>query len=85
MAPEYSPVYNIYDKDIFQTIENDINHFENLGDVYLFGDMNSRVGTKPDYVRDDRQLGNENDICTDIEISLPRATIDKKNDLENCC
>ena len=40
----------IYDVDLFDMLQNDVFHFESLGSFLLAGDVNARVGLKPDYI-----------------------------------
>ena len=47
---EDSPAYNTVDVDLFETLENDISFFQEIGDVFLTGDFNSRVGYKSDFI-----------------------------------
>jgi len=51
---EDSPAYNIFNVDIFDVLESDINLYDSLGYVYIVGDFNSRVGSKCDYIMHDR-------------------------------
>ena len=49
IPPQDSSVYRninstLFEYDFFQHISNDIRHYTNLGDVYLYGDMNARTG-----------------------------------------
>ena len=61
----------------FFTLENDINMYENVGKVFVVGDMNSRTGKKVDYVENDGILGR--DGVTDIDLPLSRASQDCKS------
>ncbi len=45
-----SPIYNIFNVDLFDILENDICLYETLGCVFICGDFNSRVGDKKDYI-----------------------------------
>ena len=45
-----SPAYNTVDVDLFETLENDISFFQEIGDVFFTGDFNSRVGNKSDFI-----------------------------------
>ena len=47
---EDSPAYNTVDVDLFETLENDISFFQEIGDVFFTGDFNSRVGNKSDFI-----------------------------------
>ena len=40
--------------DLFETLENDISHYTELGDVAVFCDFNGRIGLKPDFILCDR-------------------------------
>ena len=55
IPPDGSNVYknvnsSLYEFDFFEYLNNDIVKYRLLGDVYLTGDLNSRVGQKADYV-----------------------------------
>ena len=45
-----SPMYNNVNVDLFDEIGNDINYFDSIGSVYIFGDFNSRVGKRFDFI-----------------------------------
>ena len=47
---EDSPMYNVINVDFFDELENDISLYDDLGDVYVCGDFNSRVGHKHDFI-----------------------------------
>ena len=47
IPPENSPLHDIYDIDFFQKIETEASYFSQYGEVYLIGDLNSRVGNAP--------------------------------------
>ena len=74
VAPESSPIHDIYDIDIVRQIENDINIYKDKGTVYLTGDTNSRIGRKKDFIDNDRSL--DDDDVYDIDTPLPRVTSD---------
>ena len=42
VAPENSPIHDLYNVDIFKSIEGDISFFQQYGKVFLLGDLNSR-------------------------------------------
>ena len=65
IAPDNLPVHAIYDEDIFQTIESDVNMYKDVGQVYLTGDMNSRIGRKCDFIENDRNIEQNDDTVTD--------------------
>ena len=55
IPPENSQVYRnpnseLLEFDIFEKINDDILQFSELGQIFLTGDTNSRVGKRPDYV-----------------------------------
>ena len=50
IPPENSPVYNVTDVDLFRKLEIEIGLYLQRGEVYLIGDLNSRIGKKQDYV-----------------------------------
>ena len=75
---EDSPAYNIANVDLFEILENDIDYYEGLGSVYVMGDLNSRVGTKHDFIIQDSV-----NFCTDDSDYIPdeplhRASLDRK-------
>ena len=45
-----SPIYDVYNVDLFELIDNDIFDDDNLGSVYVCGDLNSRVGSRHDFI-----------------------------------
>ena len=74
---EGSPVYNTVNVDLFDILANDLFTYDSLGSVYMFGDFNSRVGMRNDYIVHD-----VNNICVDDTEyepdSIPaRPTIDR--------
>lgn len=46
IPPENSPVYNVYDVDLFRKLEIELDLDSQKRDVYLAGDLNSRTGGK---------------------------------------
>ena len=50
---EDSPAYDVVNVDFFDILENDINFYEDLSDVYVCVDFNSRIGSKHDFIRND--------------------------------
>ena len=53
MWNEDSPAYDVVNVDFFDILENDINFYEDLCDVYVCVDFNSRIGSKHDFIRND--------------------------------
>ena len=75
---EDSPAYHIINVDLFDTLENNISIFDALGDVYICGDFNSRVGLKRDYIAfDDNNSFIDDDNYTP-DITMTRASLDNK-------
>ena len=57
IPPENSPMHDMYDVNIFELLESDINFFDNKGKVFITGDANARTGHKADFIDNDRSLG----------------------------
>jgi len=71
-----SPVYNTFNVDLFEILENDITYFSEFGKVFVAGDLNSRVGNKFDYIVHDKinTVYDDDDYCPD---NTPvRASVD---------
>lgn len=73
-----SPAYNVNNHNLFAIIENDISYFKTSGVVMVAGDMNSRVGLKPDYIAYDRMnsILDGKDYVPDVP--LDRISMDKQ-------
>ena len=53
IPPYGSPYYATHpDCNLFDSLNADLTHFSNLGHVFVSGDLNSRIGTKPDTLLD---------------------------------
>ena len=69
MQPIYggqdSPVYNTLNVDLFEILENDITYYSELGQIFVVGDLNSRVGNKYDYIVQDiiNTVYEDDDYC----------------------
>ena len=55
IPPDDSSVYknvnsSLFEFDFFEFLNNEIRKYNDLGDVYLLGDLNSRTGELPDFV-----------------------------------
>ena len=72
-----SPVYNTLNVDLFEILENDITCFSECGKVYISGDMNSRIGSKCDFIVHD----NVNNVYDDADYipdhASDRASLDR--------
>ncbi len=71
IPPEGSSVYknansSLYDFDFFDQLNCDIVKYRYHGDVYITGDLNSRIGIKADFV---------SDIHLDRYIDLPNSDL----------
>ena len=75
IAPEKSVVHNMLDFNVFDRMESDILYYNTMGKVFLFGDLNSRIGNKLDYVDNDGPLPECDFLDTDYRI--PRVTSDR--------
>jgi len=72
-----SPAYNVIDCNLFQLLEEDIQHFKTFGKVLILGDMNARVGEKPDYIICDKNINAIDPSDYNVDSPLPRVTQDK--------
>ena len=68
IAPEKSVVHNMLDFNVFDRLESDILYYNTMGKVFLFGDLNSRIGNKLDYVDNDGPLPECDFLDTDYRI-----------------
>jgi len=46
----------MYNVDVFRQLECDINHFNQFGQIFLTGVLNSRTGGKHDFINHDRRI-----------------------------
>ena len=75
VAPGNSPIHGLYNVDIFNSIEDDV-FFKQYGKVFLFGDLNSRISIKPDYIENDRVIRSR-DFETEADTPTPRCSMDR--------
>ncbi|KAL4221122.1 hypothetical protein ACF0H5_019381 [Mactra antiquata] len=75
--PDESPVYNIFNVDLFDVIMNDVSDFEDDGAIYLLGDWNSRVGEREDFILFDRSIDSIDYDEYLPDVPLSRASCDK--------
>ena len=57
IPPEESNVYknreySLFEFDFFEKLSDDLRVYKDLGDIFLCGDLNSRIGSKADFVED---------------------------------
>ena len=74
---EDSPVYNMFNVDLFDIVQNDIMNFENSGSIFLVGDWSSRTGDKNDYIEHDKGNLELDDLDYMPDSQIPRDTIDR--------
>ncbi|VDI64106.1 Hypothetical predicted protein [Mytilus galloprovincialis] len=53
MPPDKNVYYKKYDIDVFDVLQEQIEHFSNLGTVAVIGDLNGRVGREKDFIEGD--------------------------------
>ena len=70
IPPENSPIHDIYYADLFQQLKADINQYSQFAEIYVFGDLNSRVGRKNDFIENDIILTEfeNNSVCNDVHL-----------------
>ena len=76
MYGEDSPAFNIVQCDLFQTLQNDICDFDQLGVVMILGDFNGRVANKLDYIEQDKYVQTIDSYDFIPDEPLPTASID---------
>lgn len=74
---ENSPAYNAVNVDLFDIIESDISYYKTLGNVYVNGDFNARVGSKNDYIVFDRNNEAIDDPDYTPDPPLQRTSLDR--------
>ena len=60
----------------FQKLEADINQYSNFGDIYVIGDLNSRVGRKNDFFDNDIILTEFEDNSFSADVPIRRLSMD---------
>ena len=65
------------DTDLFESLGNDINHFQSLGTVMLAGDFNARTACKCDAILCDSYVHNIDPDYYLADNTLPRFSMDK--------
>ena len=74
---ENSPAYNVHNSNLFDLLQNDINHYNSLGATYVCGDFNARIGTRDDFIRYDCVNNSLDDEWYSPDIVADRLVIDK--------
>ena len=85
IPPENSPVYNIYNVDFFQKLENEISFFSRKGDVYLCGDLNSRTGQSRDFIMNDSAIPGLDDNSIPLDTPIRRKSLDNETNRYGIC
>ena len=83
MPPDNNVFYQRYEYDIFEVLQEQIEHYCVLGNTVVIGDLNGRIGKDNDYIVDDIIINQLRDSLTgliDYECDLPsdRPTKDIK-------
>ena len=69
-------MYNVADVDLFSVLETDINHFQNLGNVFLAGGSNARTDTRRDNIICDRYFDSMDDDEYSPDVHSNRLSMD---------
>ena len=63
--------------DLFDLLQNDVYDIENVGSLYLIGDLNSRVGVKSGYIFLDKFNVEIDDADYIADSPIPRSSLNK--------
>jgi hypothetical protein len=77
IPPEGSSIYNHVDVNLHDVLQCDVEYFNNIGHVFVGGDLNGRIGGKPDFVEQDFVSLDESDVYI-CDQPLRRASMDSK-------
>jgi len=69
-------MYNVADVDLFSVLETDVNHFQNLGNVFLARDSNARTGTRRDTIKCHRYFDSMDDDEYSPDVQSNRLSMD---------
>ena len=72
-----SPMANLIDTDLFESLGSDINHFQGLGTVMLAGDFNARTACKCAAILCDSYVYDIDPEYYLADNTLPRFSMDK--------
>ena len=83
MAPDNNIFYQRYEYDVFEVLQEQIEHYCVLGNTVVIGDLNGRIGKERNYIVDNIIINQLRDSVTgliDNECDLPsdRSTKDIK-------
>ena len=76
IPPENSPLHDLYNINFFQKIETEVSHFSQFGEVYLIGDLNSRIGKRCDFIDHDSVLPDFDYDIFSLDTPLKRLSMD---------
>ena len=76
IPPENFPLHDLYHINFFQKIETEVSHFSQFGEVYLIGDLNSRVGKRCDFIDHDSILPDFDYYIFSLDTPLKRLSMD---------
>ena len=69
-------MYNEADVDLLSLLETVVNHFKNIGIVFLAGALNARPGTRRDYIICDRYIDSMDDDEYSPDVQSNRVSMD---------
>ena len=83
VPPDKNVFYRKYECDVFEVIEQQIEHYNGLGNIAVIGDLNGRIGSERDFIEQDildNHLRNNIFAFIDYELDIPsdRKTEDLK-------
>ena len=53
VPPDKNVFYRKYECDVFEVIEQQIEHYNSLGNIAVIGDLNGRIGSEKDFIQQD--------------------------------
>lgn len=84
IPPSDSKFHDIYDCDLFTTLNDSITKYTELGNILITGDFNARTGALLDYIDSDGLFSEINNHISDVMSYIPdtepgpRSTMDRK-------
>ena len=72
-----SGAFYVVTVNLFEILESDIDEFSSVGAVYVAGDLNGRVGIKPDYISFDANINGLNSADYKPDVPPSRASDDQ--------
>lgn len=82
MPPDNNVFYRKYDLDVFEVLQEQIEHYSVLGNIAVIGDLNGRIGLENDFIMQDNLNVfncNETDLLNyEPDLSSKRTTEDIK-------